>query len=78
MNFLNIKTQNIVIIIQYLIKVISIKLIKYHKLDAKLNFTFLLRNTLYKSILRQDMAFFDKSSPGELSTILNGYNIDSC
>ena len=29
-----------------------------------------IRNNLYKSILRQDMNFFDKNTPGELTATL--------
>jgi len=35
-----------------------------------------MRNLLYKSILRQDMAFFDKNTPGELSSIITS-NIEN-
>lgn len=29
-----------------------------------------IRRTLFVSILRQDMAFFDKSTPGELNSVI--------
>jgi ATP-binding cassette subfamily B (MDR/TAP) protein 1 len=35
-----------------------------------------MRNILYKSIIRQDMAFFDKNTTGELSSIISS-NIES-
>ncbi|CAF0883871.1 unnamed protein product, partial [Brachionus calyciflorus] len=35
-----------------------------------------MRNKLYETIVRQDVGFFDKSSPGELNSILNS-NIDT-
>ena len=32
-----------------------------------------MRNELYKSIIRQDYAFFDKNTAGELNAALIGY-----
>jgi hypothetical protein len=32
-----------------------------------------MRNALYKSIIRQDMSFFDKHTAGELNSALIGY-----
>ena len=32
-----------------------------------------IRNILYKSIIRQDMGFFDKNTPGELTAALIAY-----
>ncbi len=34
---------------------------------------FILRKALFVSILRQDMAFFDKNTPGELNSIIIRY-----
>jgi len=29
-----------------------------------------MRNALYKSIIRQDLSFFDKNTPGDLNTVI--------
>ena len=34
-----------------------------------------IRNLLYKSIIRQDMGFFDKNTTGKLTETLNAYEL---